>query len=74
MTTKGDFNMAVDRAHRAELCGLSSHVGLVVPRAGVELYGEEGTLAIDCAAAVSLALFDTIRSDVAKMVLTARPH
>lgn len=59
--------------------GAVSEVGLSadIPhrgRSGVELYGPNGLLEVDCGAAVDAETFATLRAEVAAMVRTGAPH
>lgn len=55
----------------ASLCATSA---LQPHRSGVELYGAEGVLEIDCASAVGPAAFATLAEELATMVRTGAPH
>lgn len=55
----------------ASLCASSA----VEPsRAGVELYGPDGVLEVDCSAAVDASAFTTLRRELAGLVRTGSPH
>jgi len=53
---------------------LCAHAPIHPHRAGVELYGKQGQLTVDCAAAVGPAAFATLREEIVAMVRTRRPH
>lgn len=52
----------------------SAHVPLQPHLAGVQLYGESGSLSIDCVEAVGYGAFKTLRQEAAEMVRTGEPH
>jgi predicted dehydrogenase len=51
-----------------------AHVPLQPHIAGVELFGESGSLTIDCVEAVGYGAFKTLREEAAEMVRSGDPH
>lgn len=56
---------------QAALC---AHTLLESPRAGVELFGEAGTISVDTAAAVRAGTFRAVRSEAAALAAPGPPH
>jgi len=59
------------RAGEVSLCATAK---LDPHRAGVQLYGKEGVVEIDCVSAVGVEAFATMRAELAHAVRTGEPH
>jgi predicted dehydrogenase len=53
---------------------MSATVPLQPHRAGLEVYGSNGVLELDCVKAVGVAAFATLRAEFAEAVRTGKPH